>query len=240
MGARLVDIGRMSATTSTRQAPLQLLRNYLRERKFGPNEQLPAERELAEMLNITRSRLRTSLAKLEKEGLIWRHVGQGTFMTPASGGDPQEAAQIAALETNPSEILEARISLEPQIAYLAAQRATGSDVDRLEKNLAESRAEPLWDKWSALDKEFHLAIAKASKNQLLLNILIQIQESQTLRNWGRLSDLPAAMARRDIIMQEHDSIFRAILARDAQAAADLMHRHLAEVRKALLGPLAPL
>ncbi|UGY16836.1 FCD domain-containing protein [Bradyrhizobium septentrionale] len=232
----------MNQISATRQSAIQILRNYLKERGFGPNEQLPPERQLAEDLNLTRSRLRTSLAKLEDEGVIWRHVGQGTFMSA-----PPESLQVSSfgdpgpvLETNPSEILEARLSLEPQIAFLAAQRATGSDVERMEEILEESKNKESWEEWRALDQAFHLAIGQASKNQLLLKLLVMIQESQTQRNWGRLSDLPAAKARRAHITHEHDAIFRAIQSREAREAAVHMRRHLEEVRKALLGPFAPI
>jgi DNA-binding FadR family transcriptional regulator len=240
--AQLVDIGRMSETSDTPQAALQILRTYLRERGFGPNEQLPPERQLAEDLNLSRSRLRTSLAKLEREGVIWRHVGQGTFMSamPESQRTSPFEDPNAVLETNPSEILEARLSLEPQIAFLAAQRATGSDVERMEEILEKSKEKESWDEWRALDQAFHLAIGQASKNQLLLKLLVMIQESQTQRNWGRLSDLPAAKARRAHITHEHDAIFRAIQSREAREAAVHMRRHLEEVRKALLGPFAPI
>jgi DNA-binding FadR family transcriptional regulator len=240
--AKLVDIGRMNQISETRLSATQILRNYLKERGFRPNEQLPPERQLAEDLKLTRSRLRTSLAKLESEGIIWRHVGQGTFMSALSG--VQQTASLAdtgsVLETNPSEILEARLSLEPQIAFLAAQRATGSDLEKMEGILRKSQEIKAWKEWSALDKAFHLAIGQAAKNELLLKILVMIQQSQTQRNWGRLSDLPAAVARRADIALEHDAIFRAIQSRAAQEAAVLMRRHLEAVRKALLGPFAPI
>lgn len=231
----------MNAQSNTRRSPIQLLRGYLEERGFGPNEQLPPERQLAEELNITRSRLRTSLAKLERDGVIWRHVGQGTFMSPLAGstGPARPGDGRDVLETNPSEILEARLALEPQIAYLAAQRATGSEVDEMEKILKEAGSHISWYEWSLLDKTFHVTLAKASKNQLLLNLLLTIQESQTLRNWGRLSDAPAAVVRRDHVAEEHHAIIEAIKSREAHTAAMLMRRHLEAVRDALLGPFGP-
>lgn len=232
----------MDEISDSRQPAIEILRSYLKERGFRPNEQLPPERQLAEDLNLTRSRLRTSLARLEREGVIWRHVGQGTFMSARaeSLGLAQVVDAGPDLETNPAEILEARLTLEPQIAFLAAQRATGSDVERIKGILDKSKEIESWEEWRELDKAFHLAIAQASKNQLLLKILVMIQESQTQRNWGRLSDLPAAMARRAHITDEHDAIFRAIQSREARDAAVLMRRHLEEVRKALLGPFAPI
>ncbi|WP_407123261.1 FadR/GntR family transcriptional regulator [Bradyrhizobium sp. STM 3561] len=232
----------MDDITDSRQPAFEVLRKYLKERGFRPNEQLPPERQLAEDLKLTRSRLRTSLARLERDGVIWRHVGQGTFMSASPDPQLRPAATGTGpdLETNPSEILEARLTLEPQIAFLAAQRATGTDVERIGAILQKSKQIEPWEEWSALDKDFHLAIARASKNQLLLNILVMIQESQTQRNWGRLSDLPTAVARRAHITQEHEAIFGAIESREARDAATLMRSHLEEVRKALLGPFAPL
>ena len=63
-------------------ADLASLRKYLEDRGFAQNDRLPPERELADTLGLTRNRVRGGLRKLESEGLIWRHVGQGTYFGP--------------------------------------------------------------------------------------------------------------------------------------------------------------
>lgn len=230
----------MNTPANSKQTVYSALLGYLHDRHFIQGDQLPPERQLANELNVSRSRLRTCLAKLERDGLIWRRVGQGTFVSGVLGVEKANSvgSNIHMLETNPSEILETRLALEPQIAYIAAQRATGSDVDRITQILDNSEKEESWIEWGELDKAFHRAIAEASSNQLFVTIMTTIQSSQNERNWGKLSDSPAAMARRSGILLEHRAIIHAIQAREAQEAAAQMRRHLEGVREALLGPFA--
>lgn len=218
---------------------LRVLRDFIEAQSLQPEDQLPPERVLAERLAMTRSRLRTCLAKLEREGVIWRHVGQGTFVGPRPDNRNAAAPDPHPVETSPAEILEARLALEPQIAALAAQRAAGQDIDELEKIISNARRSLSWNVWNQLDKEFHLAIARSAGNKLLLTLLANIQSSQTLRNWGDLSESASVVARRDSATDEHARLVAAIRARDPREAATLMRNHLQEVRSALLGHSAP-
>lgn len=218
--------------------PTRLLRDYLFDQQFLPGDKLPAERDLAESLGLTRARLRTALGRLEREGLIWRHVGKGTFMSTLSAARDPSGQIFSEIETNPSEILEARISVEPQIASLAALRATGQDIEKIRERLIAQESEPSWTDWGQLDLDFHLAIASAARNALLKSIVTTIQQNQTQRNWGRLSNSENARARRDDVMSEHWAILHAIEHRDAPAAQAAMRKHLESVRSALLGPFS--
>jgi DNA-binding FadR family transcriptional regulator len=207
---------------------LQTIRDYIQAGEFRPQQKLPPERVLAEQLHLTRGRLRTCLAKLEKEGAIWRRVGQGTFIGPHPNARRE-------LDTSPAEILEARIALEPQIASIAAQRATGIAIDQLEQIVAQARQAASWAEWSVLDKKLHLCIAQSCANRVLLALLEEIQASQTPRNWGDLSESPSVIARRDAATDEHEQIVGAIKARNPAQASSLMRAHLEHVRIALAG-----
>lgn len=236
---KLGDITPMINVLKFRKDGTYLLREYLDHNGFDSGDQLPPERVLAKNLGLTRARLRTALGDLEKEELIWRRVGKGTFMnsTPKINVNTAEIS-FAEMQTNPPEILEARLAVEPQITLIAAQRATGIEIDNLRNLLKAQEKETSWEKWSVLDKQFHSSIAQASKNQLLQEVLRMVQESQNSRSWGRLSDSPAARSRRHEVMQEHFEIFKAIESRDAQLAAKHMRKHLEQVRAALLGPFS--
>jgi len=208
------------------------LREYLAAENLRPGDRLPAERQLAEALGLTRARLRTSLARLEREGLIRRHVGQGTFLT-----EPPVAPEVTAfpeIDTSPAEILEARLALEPQIAALAAQRASGLDLEKLSNIIEMSRGTISWADWNRLDRAFHLTLAQIAGNRLLCRLLETIQASMTLRNWGDLSENAAAVARRDLATDEHAAILAAIRARAPRQAAEEMQRHLTAVHATLL------
>ena len=109
---------------------LEKLRDRLVSGSYQLGERLPSERSLCAELGISRSGLRKVLSRLEAEDLIWRHVGKGTFAgpRPALGS---ESFRIVTSKTNPLEIMEARLMLEPQIAGAAAQRASFQEIERL-------------------------------------------------------------------------------------------------------------
>ncbi len=114
-------------------ADLASLRKYLEDRGFAQNDRLPPERELADTLGLTRNRVRGGLRKLESEGLIWRHVGQGTYFGPRlSPLVNRRALETLAEMTYPREVMDARLAFEPELARLAALRATGLDFSALE------------------------------------------------------------------------------------------------------------
>jgi DNA-binding FadR family transcriptional regulator len=103
--------------------------SYLDHLGLRSGSKLPAERELARELGITRSGLRTGLERLEADGLICRHVGKGTFI-----GQNQRASQSGRsidFENlmNPQNLMEVRIFLEPPAVALATMRATPDELD---------------------------------------------------------------------------------------------------------------
>ena len=95
----------------------------LRENRFQPQSRLPSERELAKQLAVSRMSLRTGLERLEADGRIWRHVGQGTFVGPRPEMPPKQLGFITA-NTSPAEVLEARLTdlteAPPRVGELAA------------------------------------------------------------------------------------------------------------------------
>ena len=109
---------------------LAKLRQLLESGEYQVNSRLPAERELAVQLGLSRGALRGGFEVLEAEGKVWRHVGKGTFV----GNRPLDDISIPSLVTSgtsPTEILEARLLIEPLLARLAAVRATEADLTHL-------------------------------------------------------------------------------------------------------------
>src|ERR1700761_2614262 len=113
----------------------QRLRDYidgaLRERR----DRLLPEPQLAQLLEIPRGRLRTHLKRLEKDGLIWRHVGKGTFIGPRTTPLLGPVGSVS-----PSDVMEGRLMIEPLLAGKAAVHARPSDIDAMERCLEENRA----------------------------------------------------------------------------------------------------
>ena len=95
---------------------------------LGEDGRLPPERELAETLDIGRTVLRKALATLQGEGVVWRHVGKGTFMGERPIDNISDINALV-LRTNPTEVMAARLAFEPEIARLAAANATGAQIN---------------------------------------------------------------------------------------------------------------
>ena len=91
----------------------------------APGARLPTERELAQRFELPRNAVRKTLAQLEAEGCITRHVGRGTFLAPS--GTPLASAFGTSSHTSPAELMEARLRIEPALAELIVTHATAAD-----------------------------------------------------------------------------------------------------------------
>ncbi len=217
-------------------AVLVQLRAFLATRDGANEARLPPERELSDMLGVSRAELRKALAELEAEGQIWRHVGKGTFI----GARPVDTiADITALakRTSPAEAMQARLSLEPELARLAALHARPEDIAAMRACLTQQRAASTWREYESLDNRLHRTIAEATKNSLLLGLLDTLNAVRRAVTWGRLRPPNLPMPRPDHhSFTEHAAIVHAIEERDMMAAAASMRLHLQSVQNKLLNP----
>jgi DNA-binding FadR family transcriptional regulator len=220
---------------SETQGVLTQLRAYLGHRGGTAGERLPPERQLADELGVSRGTLRKALADLEAEGLIWRHVGRGTFV----GNRPVEPVQdLTAVmrRTNPAGVMEARLALEPELARLAALHATPADLEELADCLAQGRTAPDWRAYEYWDNRLHRAVATATANIVLLALFDGLNTIRRTVTWGRLRRFPQRPDPTHHSFVEHDRILAAIAERDPAEAAEAMRTHLRSVRDHLLHP----
>lgn len=211
---------------------LALLRSYVEEAARNGAAQLPAEPRLSEELAISRGRLRTLLKRLEGEGLIWRHVGKGTFVGPrhVDPASPEWSEGISI-----GDIMDARQLLEPQLAAQAAIKARPADLQKLDRCLAEMRDAPSFPHWKRLDERLHRLIAEAAHNHLLLLIY------ETLRSQGRafldhrLEEVFGHHSTSRETDRQHQEIVDAIRRNDPDQAEAAMRDHLRWVRSTLFG-----
>jgi DNA-binding FadR family transcriptional regulator len=188
---------------------LTQLRAYLASSQVPANGRLPPERDLAEMLGVSRAELRKGLAVLEGEGALWRHVGKGTFV----GTRPlAAAADVTALarKTRPQEVMRARIALEPEITRLAALNATEEELFRLRNTNARCRAAETWRQYEAWDALLHHQLANASHNILLIGLLDILNAVRRTVTWGRLRKSPERPPADHHSFAEHDRIIAAM------------------------------
>lgn len=211
------------------------LRELLGSGEYPVNGRLPPERELAEHLGLSRSALREGLALLEAEGLVWRHVGRGTFVGRRPLFEGGELSLVSDL-TSPREVLEVRLELEPAITRFAALRATATHLNQMEFCLAKSRSVPDLGAWELWDSRLHRTIAEAAHNALLLAVFDAVNAVRTQTVWGRLQQLALSKEGQQTYWSHHRAVVTAIAERDASRAEQLMYEHIACVRDAMAGP----
>lgn len=230
------------------------LRQLIADGGIGPDGRLPPERTLAGEMGVGRRSLRRALEILEREGEITRHQGRGTFVqSKGANGHAAPArpvnsaaqlagahlnAQMAAVPfdrilefTNPLEVIEVRLAIEPVVARLAALRASQADIRRLEGLVAATKdaADPLI--YEKADEQFHRAVAEMARNALFLSLFDILSASRRDATWRRLSENAHCFKRQSVHSASHQEIYEAIAARNSEKAFDCMHRHLSDVQR---------
>ena len=209
------------------------LRLEIEQRALRPGDRLPAERDLARLLEVSRGTLRKALMLLEREGRLWRHVGQGTFI--GTRGRPKADGLGGAIDlTSPAEVMEVRLMLEPRIASLAALRATLAELREMEQAVARGQAATETATFEQWDGRFHRLIAVSARNALLLALFDTVNAAREGELWGRLKAASLNPERRKLYARQHVRVVAAIRDRDSAGAARLMEEHLATVQRHLL------
>jgi GntR family transcriptional repressor for pyruvate dehydrogenase complex len=195
-----------------------------------PGQKLPSERELCTRFGVGRSSLREALRCLTIVGVLETRVGEGTFL--ALNGDKFIGTvlgwRVATEQKNVENLMTVRLALESETAANAALHATRESIDELEEILAKMKAS-LKDRlaFAAADAAFHLAIAKASENELIFDLLtlIRSQLEQGLLKVGAWPGGP------ETACHEHRRILDAIRNHDAESAKAAMREHIGEALK---------
>jgi DNA-binding FadR family transcriptional regulator len=215
----------------TRRLYLQIadqIRAMIASGEAGPGERLPAERELARHLHVSRPSLREALIALEVEGLLDVRVGSGIYVTQPKR---RRSAEIGGA-TGPFELIRARRMIEGECAALAAKSAGASqlrairDAHERYKKAARRHHNPL-----DADRLFHLRVAEAGGNSALLLVV------QTL--WDeRMGPLYLALERKleypqmaADTLREHTAVLSAIERGDVAAARHAMKHHMDMTKK---------
>jgi len=196
-------------------------------------DRLPPERELVELLGVSRAAVREALRVLEAQGVMRPRVGTGPASGSVIAAMPSEGlTQILrlhmALANFPLEdVVEARATLERSSARLAAGRATGSETTGMSELLTRMDDPELTrEQFNDLDTQFHVAIAEAGGNRLMTDMTVAVRNAvrhTLLTAFHELSDWEGV---RDRLRAEHHAIHDAIVARDAERAGDLVEAHI--------------
>ena len=197
---------------------------------FEVGERLPAERELARSLGVSRSSLREALGALEMQRKITIKVGSGAYVAPPRRR--QAVAPRSSGEISPFDVLRARRVVEAEAAALAARHATPAQIaaiasgfGRLATDMRANRMQ------SPADRDFHLAIAAASGNSALALVIERLwaEGGQPLN--VRIEELFVTRGRKRDNIAEHRAVLDAIRRRDAAGARRAMRLHLANAER---------
>lgn len=206
----------------------------VQQEQFKVGERLPPERTLAEELNVSRASVREALSALEILGIVESRSGNGTFVRRL----PTEWTylgtifeEFVAREESPHEVIEARRILEPAVAQLAAERASAEQLAQIESALAQlTQAVVTGANRTAADCAFHLAIAQAAGNSVLVpqvQLLVAAMQSPL---WSSLNQrTPKDRVLTQQFLADHQHIYQAIADRNPTAAAEAMRQHIHHV-----------
>ena len=203
-----------------------MIRDLIVQTPYQPGERLPPEREIAEMLNVTRTVVREALIMLEIKGLVDVRRGAGIYVL-----DNADAQTIDSTDANhcndagPFELLQARQLLESNIAEFAATQVTKQDIMKLMDIQEHARNEKCF-RDSEWDLQFHIQVALATQNSALAAI-VEKMWTQRSHNpyWKKLHEHIDARTV-DNWCDDHDQILKALIRKDPNAAKLAMWQHL--------------
>ncbi|NLO88741.1 MAG: FadR family transcriptional regulator [Clostridia bacterium] len=213
------------------------LKELIANGELGPGEKLPSERELAKQFGVSRVSIRQALTVLETLGLIERKIGGGTFSV-AEKLDFDIDPVLDTIIKNKDQLrepLEMRRILEPNLAQLAAERATEEDIRILEDSLRKQKE--LIEKGELIideDSRFHYYLAKAANNEIALKI-VEVMHDMIWQT--REKSIKAAQGS-ELSYRGHQRILRAVKTRNGEKAFDAMLDHLEEVEALIMKHLA--
>ncbi|WP_433697213.1 FadR/GntR family transcriptional regulator [Nocardiopsis sp. CA-288880] len=213
----------------------------VRSGAFPPGSPLPSERVLAETFEVGRGSVREAIRVLEHAGVLDVRVGSGTYVVGDGGSEANVLRARAAVagEHSPLDLIVARASLEPVCAEHAATARTSNDLRVLEDLVLEQeRVVRAGEDPSAVDADFHLAVAAASHNSVLLALEQTLVGLMRERMWSELKDRSRRRENQaEHYLEHHRQVLRAIERRDHRRARQLMAVHMSEIETGLLGEL---
>ena len=195
--------------------------------EFAVGARLPSERALADRFNVSRTAVREAVIALEVQELVEVRMGSGIYVRDLPGGTSPAYVHAGP---GPFELLQARRLLEGEIAAQAAGLRQDRDVDRIHAALADMRLN-FHDKPAnaASDLQFHLRIAEATGNGVLVQMVTALWSQLRGPIWERLEEHFHTPVMREASLSDHQLVFSAIAARDSEAARTAMQQHIDRV-----------
>ena len=196
-----------------------------------PGDQLPAERDLAQQFGVSRTAVREAVKTLREKGLVESYSGRGTFITNGTSQAIKQSLDFMmriGQQDRLVQLAEVRQILEPEIAALAASRVQEQHLAMMREAVAvmdEALRDP--DAYIEADLDFHLSLAEAAENPIILSLIdsiVGLLREQRLR----IFYVDGGPERGQF---HHKRILEAVERHDADGARDAMRAHLQQVRE---------
>jgi DNA-binding FadR family transcriptional regulator len=201
--------------------------------KYAIGQRLPAERELAQVFNVSRPTVREAIIALEVDGLVEVRVGSGVYI---ANRDPPTGTP-AAKDIGPFELLEARRCIEGEACAIAAVRITDEQLEQLQKLVAEMQVDNQHNEIvmsEEADRRFHEMIAMATQNSAIYSAVQTLWDTRARSPQTHLADDRVRAKGMKPPIDEHAAIVRALKRRDPEAARAAMQKHISRVIERLL------
>lgn len=201
-------------------------------------ERLPPERELAELLGVSRPAVREALRVLEAQGALRSQVGQGPGSGTTIDRVPSDAMTRllrlhVALGSFPlADVIETRVTLERSMAVLACRNARAQNLARMRAILlAMDEPDLSRETFNQLDIDFHVELAETGGNRLMCDMTRAVRESVRIPFLAAATAMPPTGEHSwpcmlESLRSEHHAVFRAIEAGEGERAADLLESHI--------------
>lgn len=203
------------------------LRAAIQAHTWRAGERLPAERDLAKQLGVSRPSVREALIALEVEGWVEVRTGSGVYALDRP--KPAAGARAAAIPTGwgPLELIRARRVLEGEIAAIAARLAKRKDIDAMAAALESMDSDVAGGVFPLrADREFHSAIVQTCGNSVLIDTVQRFWDARRGPMFERMVDHFETPRSWNAALAEHRKILDAIRQHDAERARAAMHEHM--------------
>lgn len=203
------------------------IQELIEQENIKAGERLPSERDLAAKLSVSRTSLREALIALELGGIVEVRGGSGVYVSERAS----DQADVLEVGPGPFEVLAARRMIEAEVAAIAAKMATDSAIDAILRAVLEMERDH--DDRAAnemADRNFHLAIARATGNSALVGV-IEYLWNQRGTLWRKLKEHFQTEELRKQTLGDHRAILEAIASHDVAGARHAMRAHLERVTR---------
>jgi GntR family transcriptional regulator, transcriptional repressor for pyruvate dehydrogenase complex len=201
------------------------IRDLIDRGGFESGMRLPAERDLALQLGVSRPSLREALIALDVEGRVEVRSGSGVYIS-AARADPAPG-RTASMGESPSQLMEARSVIEGELLTLACARMTPAQLARLREILKDMEAAIERPRARVdLDRQFHITLADASGNTVLARLVGELFDERHSPISAKISSRFESTHTWQAALNEHQAVLKAVEARDPIAAQAAMRAHL--------------